>query len=391
MKTLLFDLLFSQPLDGSKFHGGGEYIKRVFMELVKGYSDKIHIIAFYNYRDFLDEWIKGLISEYGIETLDIKNIAELPFYFEKQKIDVFYTGMPYSYSGNLLPKGSYKIATFHGMRATECPHDKYEGKYTDYRMEKLKPYLQYILKDTWLGNSRSKRISITAYRRCIDSFDKVVCDSEHTKYSLLNYFPHMRPENIEVLYAPLKVGVSSGNLADPCEKKQRYILILSANRWIKNAYRGIKAIDDLYSRGHLIGVKTIVLGKLTNTIKKEINNLNSFIFYGYIEPEKLECLYKNCTVFLYATLNEGFGYPPLEAMRYGRTCVVSAVASLPEVCGHSVYYVNPYDIGEIQNRLLQALQKPIDEECVKKQFARVSERQSTDLKKLCELLANRKE
>lgn len=56
---------------------------------------------------------------------------------------------------------------------------------------------------------------------------------------------------------------------------------------------------------------------------------------------------------------------------------------LPEVCGDAVYYVNPYDIGEIQNRILWALEKPIFKSKIQNQFLRISELQKDGLKRLC--------
>ena len=105
----------------------------------------------------------------------------------------------------------------------------------------------------------------------------------------------------------------------------------------------------------------------------------------------MEQLYAGCRIFLYPTLNEGFGYPPLEAMRYGKTCVVSAVCSLPEICGDAVYYINPYDIGEISTRILEAIDAPMDYEMVLQRYEKILQRQENDLDNLVELIAKGKE
>ena len=80
--------------------------------------------------------------------------------------------------------------------------------------------------------------------------------------------------------------------------------------------------------------------------------------------------------------------PPLEAMRYGKTCIVSGVCSLPEVCGDAVYYCNPYDIEEIQNRILMASEKKIDTDKVLKHFRTIVGKQNQDLYGLCEYILN---
>ena len=52
-------------------------------------------------------------------------------------------------------------------------------------------------------------------------------------------------------------------------------------------------------------------------------------------------------------MNEGFGYPPLEAMKYGVPVITSSFASIPEVCSDAVLYTNPYSVEEIGIRILQ--------------------------------------
>lgn len=390
MNRILFDLLFSQPLGGSKYHGGGEYMKRVFYELLKNYSSQTEITAFYRYDAFLDDWIKKLIRDYAIKTIDVKDLSELCGIINSNYFDVFYTGMPYHYTKQILPDSIHRIATFHGMRAVECPHDEYEYKYYDSKTRKLKERIRNVLKNSKLGYEKNRWQGVENYRLCMEAFDRLVCDSEHTKYSLLNYYPQIREDEITVLYAPRKITNinNNANSVNDGHCKEPYILLLGGNRWIKNAYRGIKAIDDLYTRDHIKDVKTIIVGRLSDTITSEIIHKNNFINLNYVDDDKLEDLYKNCLMLLYPTLNEGFGYPPLEAMAYGKTCIVSNVCSLHEVCGNAVYYVNPTDVGEIQNRILQAIYKPISFETVSNNYQIVSEKQDSDLQKLCELLVN---
>jgi glycosyltransferase involved in cell wall biosynthesis len=104
----------------------------------------------------------------------------------------------------------------------------------------------------------------------------------------------------------------------------------------------------------------IVLGVCHKKIYlKCIKNKDKFIIEGYKDVEELEILYINAHLFLYPTLNEGFGYPPLEAMKYGTYVAVSAITSTTEVYGDAVLYFNPYDINEICNRILQSFDQVI--------------------------------
>ena len=61
-------------------------------------------------------------------------------------------------------------------------------------------------------------------------------------------------------------------------------------------------------------------------------------------------------LFIYPSLYEGFGIPPLEAMAFGCPTIVSNITSLPEVCGDAAYYVDPYDINDIAKGMKEVLE-----------------------------------
>ena len=76
MSTVLFDLYESQPAGLSKFHGGGEYIKSIFKNLVTNYSAGNTIIVYFNYEKFLDDWVLELIDQYHIKKYDIRELQK---------------------------------------------------------------------------------------------------------------------------------------------------------------------------------------------------------------------------------------------------------------------------------------------------------------------------
>jgi glycosyltransferase involved in cell wall biosynthesis len=79
---------------------------------------------------------------------------------------------------------------------------------------------------------------------------------------------------------------------------------------------------------------------------------------GYLTDSELRCLYEQATCFVYPSLYEGFGLPPLEAMSCGCPTIVSRVASLPEVCGDAVLYCNPTDPDDIARHIRALIQSP---------------------------------
>lgn len=71
------------------------------------------------------------------------------------------------------------------------------------------------------------------------------------------------------------------------------------------------------------------------------------ILTGFVCNEERNCLLANAGYFLFPSVFEGFGMPPIEAMRYGTKCITTKCASLLEVTQGKAYYVdNPYDIDE---------------------------------------------
>ena len=112
---------------------------------------------------------------------------------------------------------------------------------------------------------------------------------------------------------------------------------------------------------------------------------------GYVDDMDLEYLYANAYSFIYPSLNEGFGYPPIEAMHYGIPVLSSPFSSIPEVCGDAVIYFNPFSIDEIKNRILMILEPNIHnhyEELSKQRYDLITKKQNEDLDGLIKYLFN---
>ena len=91
----------------------------------------------------------------------------------------------------------------------------------------------------------------------------------------------------------------------------------------------------------------------------ETNGLQSHIrFLGNIPDEELVALYNLANVFVFPSLYEGFGFPPLEAMACGTPVIASNAASLPEVTGDAAYLVDPFDSRSLADAIVQILTNP---------------------------------
>jgi len=377
MKKILFDLLSAQPTGNTKYHGGGEYIKTVFQKLCSEFSDKCELSVFYDESKFIDEWIVHYIKNYKIKKYNIKEISELKIVFESNQFDVFYSGLPYLYNKNLFPENVIVKGTVHSLRNVEMPVDRYTYIYQK-GLQSFKSFVKYWL---WtLTKYDARRNCLKANREYLECLTDFICDSQYSKFSILQSYPNLEEHKIQVYYAPSKFETDSIT-ATSCE--DNYILIISGNRWEKNSFRAILAIDQLITDGLLNNYIVKVVGDPGIKIKKRIKHIDSFMFFNYLSTEDLNKLYSNCSIFLYPTLNEGFGMPPIEAMRFGKTCILSSVCSLPEVYGDSVYWTNPYDIYEIKNRIMQAVHNRISQEKVKVKCDAILAKQKIDLIRIC--------
>src|SRR5262249_52951301 len=82
---------------------------------------------------------------------------------------------------------------------------------------------------------------------------------------------------------------------------------------------------------------------------------NDVRFLGFVPIEVLRIFYDSAKIFVFPSLYEGFGLPPLEAMAHGTPVVTSNVSSLPEVVGKAAVLVNPDNVFEIMRALHRVL------------------------------------
>ena len=142
-----------------------------------------------------------------------------------------------------------------------------------------------------------------------------------------------------------------------------YVLAVGSIQPRKNLVRLFAAYAELRrSRPHVRLPKLVVVGKrawlyeetLRSVGRHGLNDL--VVFTGYVPEADLPALYTGARCFVYPSYFEGFGLPPLEAMRCGTPVITGDRTSLPEVVGDAGLMVNPFDeraLGAAINRLLE--------------------------------------
>jgi len=79
------------------------------------------------------------------------------------------------------------------------------------------------------------------------------------------------------------------------------------------------------------------------------------LLVGSVDQAQLEAWYRNAVAFVFPSLTEGFGYPPLEAMQRGVPVIASRAGSLPEVLGDAAAYFAPTDPDELVSRISEVV------------------------------------
>jgi len=297
------------------------------------------------------------------------------------KKDISFVFVPANLNGNYWRSiGCNVWGVIHGVRGLETPLDNFEFLY--------KQPLKLIIKA--LAKRLSKRLRRSRQRAYILSSlnapnIKFITVSNHSAFAFKSYFPELNPD-IPVFYSP------STSVIETTTRKyqEKYFLLVSANRTLKNNLRAIIALDNLFSYGYAEGFRVKVTGvNNSRAFWYKIKNRERFDFIGYIDEQELDQLYHDAYCFIYPTLNEGFGYPPLEAMHYGVPVLSSPFTAIPEVCGGNVIYFNPLSVEEIMNRILMILQDDIHKKYslyAKERYEIITQKQNEDLDRLIDYL-----
>ena len=93
---------------------------------------------------------------------------------------------------------------------------------------------------------------------------------------------------------------------------------------------------------------------------------------GFVSEQELDNLYKNASLFVFPSLYEGFGLPPLEAMKRGVLVASSNATCLPEILGDAAIYFNPLNVDDMIEKIKKALiDRELRETLIKRGFERV--------------------
>jgi glycosyltransferase involved in cell wall biosynthesis len=217
---------------------------------------------------------------------------------------------------------------------------------------------------------RSLHFQLT--RRVLKGAARIFAVSKFTKSEIEKLFG-IAEDHIEVVYNAIDERFLRGHATDADRQSlaERYLVnypfLLYAGRIRphKNLVRIIEAFSalkaELEKEGKFPDLKLIIIGDelskhpdLRRTVIRG-GVQNDVRFMGFVPIEVLRIFYDVAKVFVFPSLYEGFGLPPLEAMAHGTPVVTSNTSSLPEVVANAAVLVNPENVFEIMRALRRVL------------------------------------
>jgi glycosyltransferase involved in cell wall biosynthesis len=202
---------------------------------------------------------------------------------------------------------------------------------------------------------------------------KVITNSNNSRNDLLQYC-NLEADRVSQVYwavddmflHSLKEGGDTQSVG-----LEDYILYVGSLEPRKNIGTLLEAYEQMRSSNPHIKTKLVLIGGESHVFAdvrlKVKNYVEDVYFKGFVNDKMLLSFYKNARLFVYPSLYEGFGLPPLEAMATGVPVVTSITSSIPEVVGDSALMVSPYDTRQLSETMTRAL---TDEELRKVMISR---------------------
>lgn len=230
-------------------------------------------------------------------------------------------------------------------------HDLILFHYPTRRASTLSPLFYFLKKTAY------KKV----IRNAVQKAWKIIAVSKHTKEDIVEHF-RVPEEKIFVTYEAVDIASTpakdtAGNILKKYGIIKPYILYVGNAYPHKNLERLVLVFREIVRKHpHL---HLVLVGKedyFYKRLKKFVRNnwVKQTIFADFVPDEDLGSVYREALLYVFPSLYEGFGLPPLEAMARNLPVVSSNTSCLPEVLGEAAYYFNPNALGEMAEAIEKA-------------------------------------
>ncbi|QPF73665.1 glycosyltransferase family 4 protein [Roseateles sp. DAIF2] len=219
----------------------------------------------------------------------------------------------------------------------------------------------------FIQKSSESRIFTQFIKESFRAFDRFFTSSEYNRGEIRKYMleftgaekpiekslfgQHINSEG--VAKAPLPAGLTP----------DRYLLTVGRVAESKNQARLLQAWARVIETRQDAGLQLVVVG----SVNKKYQALNEILkakpvlqervrFVSNASDEELDALYRACHFTVFPSLIEGYGLPAAESVSYGKFCLASHAASIPEAAGEHAGFFDPLDVDDIYAKLVQFIQ-----------------------------------
>jgi len=224
----------------------------------------------------------------------------------------------------------------------------------------------FYLQPNWHPKERIEYFNQYFWKQTTKS-DHIITGSDFSKQEIIKYLKYP-DKKISVIYH----GINHDTYKlypdfTLLETKNRYklhdkfILCVGSLEPRKNLINLIKAYSKLPMEIKetyqllLVGFRGWENKNIKDILEQEKNHIR---YIGYVSDKELAHIYNMASLFVYPSLYEGFGLPPLEAMACGCAVIASDTSSIPEICQDNALYIDPLSITDILDKLIYALTNP---------------------------------
>ena len=308
--------------------GVPNYLYNLLINLIEmGKSDEISLLHYKNSSDPVYTHINDIVIPKSV--LKLTNVWGFPRTIKKSNIDILH--YPTHWHNQIAPyflnSDVKKILTIHDLTTFLYPetHVRSFALGWNLTLKLIKNRVDFVVAD-----SESTKNDCINYLGIPDEKVKVVHLAADTRYRPLKNKDEIRIELEDKYGLKIPFILSVGTL----EKRKNISTLFKAFYKLKN--------NQIEHKLVITGGKGWKYQEIFNTLDK-LDLRNDVIFTGYVPDDDLVKLYNVADMFVYPSLYEGFGLPPLEAMACGCPVITSNTSSLPEVVGDAGIMVDPED------------------------------------------------
>ena len=319
-------ILYDYQIMLEQKYGG---VSRCFCELAvrhkKMYSDKVSIVAIGSKNYYLQELM-------GYKAVDF---SQLPFGSEIKKKFVKVNQMVVK---KLCDMGHVDIlhSTWYDPYLLNISNCRQVITIHDMIQEKIPGY-------------KADKNLIRLKRRLMEKADRIIAVSVHTKNDILELYPEIPADKIEVVYN----GGCIQRIPSKCCYKlpDKYILYVGARGNYKNFRNFVKAVKILMKKYEDMFLICAGGGSFTDDEQRMLSSIRNRVLQINASDGELAYLYKHAIEFVFPSKYEGFGIPIVEAFSCCCPVVLSNASCFPEIAEDAALYFDPDDIGDMTEKM----------------------------------------